>query len=446
MLNLKITPRLFISYAIEDKTLAESLNAALLLSCYQTFFDKKSIQIGDVFPERIISAIKKCDGILIIVSSDSIKSEWCKLEAYYAHFFKKPLIPVKRANIDYDSESPLRSIQKDIQYTIIENTTSQNEAIERLKDRLCITRKNAISRIYKLIFIILGIGLFIVFIFAFGINRINRLTYYNEKSDLLENLKTSNKILQKPEIEIINNKFNNDISLITQMHFLETDPEHSEASRINYKILSGALLKSHSLVQREYFINFDWANSILLNNKINNSTFGNGSIAHVDFKKVSFNDVYFSGIENDQRGTVLSDLEFSNCSFNATYFDGCNAIDISFKACRFRGSYFNTTNFSIVRFNSAAAKNPYVITNGELTYFENCIFENVNKPDQPGVLVMGIENEIQFKGVVFDRCRFVGFIRSQWFNECSFHDCVFPNDSILLKLQEENIFNKNSSM
>src|SRR5688572_12810888 len=102
-----IKPRLFISYAREDIEFARILNKALSTSGFQVFFDESSILIGDIFPDRIINELKKADGCIVLITDSWAKSEWCKLEAYYSHFFKKMFIPIRLGNGDYDQESPL---------------------------------------------------------------------------------------------------------------------------------------------------------------------------------------------------------------------------------------------------------------------------------------------------------------------------------------------------
>ncbi|RFM32549.1 toll/interleukin-1 receptor domain-containing protein [Chitinophaga silvisoli] len=77
-----LRPRLFISYAREDEAFARTLNAALNQAGYHTFFDKSTIKIGDVFPEKIIRALKRTDACILIMSPYSVQSEWCKLESF----------------------------------------------------------------------------------------------------------------------------------------------------------------------------------------------------------------------------------------------------------------------------------------------------------------------------------------------------------------------------
>ena len=436
-----ITPRLFISYAREDIEFARSLNIALLKAGYQVFFDESSILVGDVFPERIVSELKRSDGCIVLITDSWAKSEWCKLEAYYAHFYKKMFIPIKLGNGDYDSESPLKSIQKNIQYVTIADSTEITTIINLIKSKLLIVKKNAHNRILKSVGIFLSIGLLIVLTFTFGVNRINWLVYNNDKTVFLESIKKSNKIFNNQEIDLIKEKFKNDKELIAQVHFQEADPSFSDIARINSKIVSATLLQSFSFSRRQYLKNVEWLNSAIKNGLFNNSTFTSGKISKVDFYNSNFNDVYFAGTDSEQGGIALSGLNFSNCNFNVVNFDKNNAIDLKFKACSFKGSFINTTAFGSVNFFSVPEENPAVITNGVMTSFINCILQNDNGPDPIGTMVFGKEEEIQFKEVLFDGCRFNGLVRPEWFKKCTFLNCYFPSESIINQLKTGNIMN-----
>jgi uncharacterized protein YjbI with pentapeptide repeats len=438
---LDITPRLFISYSREDIEFARSLNIALSKAGYKVFFDESSILVGDVFPERIVSELKKCDGCIVLITDSWAKSEWCKLEAYYAHFFKKMFIPIKLGNGDYDSESPLRSIQKNIQYVTVADSRETSTIINLIKSKLHIVKKDARHRILKRVGIFFSIGLLIVLLFTFGVNRINRLVYNNDKSDLLESIKKSSKIYNKQEIDLIKGKFKNDKELVAQLHLQEADPSFSDLVRVNSKIISSTLLQSFSLSRRHYIKNLEWLNSTFNNGLFNNTTFGSGRISKVDFYYSRFNDVYFAGTGSDQGGIALSGLTFWNCDFNAVSLNKNNAIDLKFSACTFKGSFINTTAFGAVNFFSVPEENPAVITNGVITSFINCIFQNDNGADPKGTIVLGKEEEMQFKEVLFDGCRFVGLVRPEWFKKCTFLNCYFPSDSIINELKNGNIMN-----
>lgn len=434
-----IRPRIFISYAREDVEFARLLTKGLTKAGYTVFFDESSILIGDIFPERIVSELKKADGCIVLITDHWANSEWCKLEAYYAHFFKKMFIPIKIGSGDYASESPLRSIQKNVQYVTIPDSAEVTTIIEVIKNKLHIVRKNAQKRILKSAGILLSIGLVATLIFTVGVQKINRLAYNNDKSMFLQGLNNSNRIYNNDEINLLKGKFKNDTELIAQLHLQEADPNFSDATRINAKIISSALLQSFSLSARQYLKNVQWVNSRVSNASFNNTTFTYGNISKVGFQNSKFNDVYFAGTNSEQGGVVLSALTFSNCNFNAVSFDKNNAIDLNFSACTFIGSFINTTDFGAVNFFSVPEENPAVITAGVMTSFINCVFQNENGPDPAGTIVFGKGEDVHFKEVLFEGCRFTGLVRPEWFSKCTFLNCYFPSRSLIDELENGNI-------
>lgn len=435
-------PRLFISYAHEDLAFANTIHAALDQSKYDTFLDKRKIKIGDVFPSKIVRAIKRSDACILIISPYAVQSEWCKLEAYYAHFFKKTLIPIKLGNTDYDAESPLRVIQKDLHYVVIESSDDHTNILDAISEKLAVAKRNAWYRILRYFLLVCSFVLLVVAIAWLGIRKINQVAYDNQKKELLASVKASDKIYKTAELLLLRDRFNNDADLIAQLHFQETDPGLTDKARLNSSILASFLLRSFNFAKRQYFKDIHWELSTLENNLMANYTFMSGNISQDTFRNAEFDNVLFNGVEPQEKGIVLSGLLFDNCSLNSVEFNNNNAIDLKFRNCRFNGAVLNTTNFGAVYFFSDTTNTSNVLSNGQITSFRNCIFKNDTPPDEPGVIVMGKEEEMQFIGVVFDECTFTGLVKPEWFRNCSFSNCRFPTNEISEKLKMKNFIYK----
>ena len=53
----------------------------------------------------------------------------------------------------------------------------------------------------------------------------------------------------------------------------------------------------------------------------------------------------------------------------------------------------------------------------------------------PGILDLSVPaEEVLFDGVVFTGTHFRGYIRPEWFRDCSFRNCVFPT-----RVREEDL-------
>lgn len=436
---LTIRPLLFISYSREDVEIAQAVNDSLLRENYLTFFDKKSILLGETFPEKITASLKKCDGCIAIISNNSIKSEWCKLELYYAHLLKKPIIPIRVGKSEFDVASPLNNLQKKINYTVLDDISHIPATISLVKDRLVTTRHYARNRLIKSIVFIASVVIAVLIGFLFTINHLNGLKQERDKEALIEQVKKSNKIFRAPELDVYSKSFTNDQDLFAKLHSQELDPGLSSVARINSKILSAALLRSFNLAARQYHQNIDWGLSTFENGMLVNSTFSGGTIHQTTFRNVVFSDIFFTG-SNEGKFLNLSALKFNNCDFSGITIEQTQLIDITFTNSRFRGSSLDLTNVGAVNFLSSPERGP-VITNGQVTYFENCLFTNNTSPDEKGVMVLGKEEEVQFHDVVFKGCRFTGLVRPEWFINCSFEDCIFPDETSFNALGKSNSSN-----
>ncbi|MHB1357534.1 MAG: toll/interleukin-1 receptor domain-containing protein [Anaerolineae bacterium] len=71
---------IFISYSHSDKQIAEHLAMELVANNASIWLDRWELNIGDSILNRIQEAITEADALLIILSTASVSSEWCKKE------------------------------------------------------------------------------------------------------------------------------------------------------------------------------------------------------------------------------------------------------------------------------------------------------------------------------------------------------------------------------
>jgi len=64
--------RIFLSYASEDRDVAERVHLALISSGYETFFDRADLPPGDDFNTRIRAAIADSDALVFLISPQSV--------------------------------------------------------------------------------------------------------------------------------------------------------------------------------------------------------------------------------------------------------------------------------------------------------------------------------------------------------------------------------------
>ena len=75
----------FVSYSSKDRDFAERLHTKLLKSGVQCWFAPKDMKIGDRIRDRIDQSIRTHDKLLLVLSCDSIKSEWVEDEVEAAY-------------------------------------------------------------------------------------------------------------------------------------------------------------------------------------------------------------------------------------------------------------------------------------------------------------------------------------------------------------------------
>jgi hypothetical protein len=71
---------IFISYNREDTSFVDSLVRNLVRARHIVWMDRWELGVGDSLTQRIQSALKGSDAILVVLSKHSVASEWCKRE------------------------------------------------------------------------------------------------------------------------------------------------------------------------------------------------------------------------------------------------------------------------------------------------------------------------------------------------------------------------------
>ena len=81
-------PHVFISYAHEDKRIAQFIEHRLLNGGVPTWRDDRSLTGGSVLPAEIVKNIRNCSHFCVIISPDSTKSRWVAQESSWALTFE----------------------------------------------------------------------------------------------------------------------------------------------------------------------------------------------------------------------------------------------------------------------------------------------------------------------------------------------------------------------
>lgn len=71
---------IFISYSHADKDFVERLAAGLIKRRHNVWLDRWELRAGDSLIQRVQDAVEKAEALLVVLSKDSVESDWCKKE------------------------------------------------------------------------------------------------------------------------------------------------------------------------------------------------------------------------------------------------------------------------------------------------------------------------------------------------------------------------------
>src|SRR5215203_2639092 len=102
--------RIFLSYASEQRNVAEEVESALTAAGNTVFFDKKNLPVGEEYNQKIYDEIKTSDLMIFLISPDSVQSgSYARTELKFAEgLWTNPdgrVFPVLIKNVDF-SEIP----------------------------------------------------------------------------------------------------------------------------------------------------------------------------------------------------------------------------------------------------------------------------------------------------------------------------------------------------
>ncbi len=85
---------LFVSYGRDDSRVVDRLQQDLELRDFRVWVDRSRLEGGQNFVQRIEKAIDDAQAVLIVLTPESVASQWVLMELHHAVIMKKPLIPL----------------------------------------------------------------------------------------------------------------------------------------------------------------------------------------------------------------------------------------------------------------------------------------------------------------------------------------------------------------
>ena len=132
-----MTEQIFISHTSADNQVAFSLYDHLLNARYWVWMDKKDLRAGEKWPAQLDENLRKSTKLIVLFSSESIKSDWVKHEGSMASALNQTIIPVNiepsRSYLSRDLALWAREIQL---YELYEGSADYADQLELVKRRL----------------------------------------------------------------------------------------------------------------------------------------------------------------------------------------------------------------------------------------------------------------------------------------------------------------------
>jgi len=86
--------QVFISYSHNDKMLVKQIVSSLEKIGVTVFLDEKSINWGEEIQNKVKKALENSVALLVVISDESLKSQWVSFETAYAMCKNIPILPL----------------------------------------------------------------------------------------------------------------------------------------------------------------------------------------------------------------------------------------------------------------------------------------------------------------------------------------------------------------
>jgi hypothetical protein len=419
-------PRVFLSYAHEDAQLVSLVQQALGDS-FDVFLDAERIRAGENFAQKIRDELRRVDAVVALLTPASVASAWCQAELHHAHAMRKRVVPIRVGDDTLRESPPLAQVHREIHHLATRDATGMESLLPRLARDLASIRADARWRVLARAATVAVIAAALSAAALALVGRLNAIQAARERSSAVSRLAAAAQPLPRAELDVQTARLAHDREYWKETLALASDAQLSDATRLSAAMAAARIAATRN-PGRWVIEGVAWRGERTRSGRLVDVTFASGALTDLTFEDYTFAGLVWNSAATDTRaGLTLAKTHFRHSKFDFSWFAGTNAIDVEFENCAFRGSVLDVTNFSLVRvFSRSAEKRPGVITD-EVAVVENSVVLNRGHPAAPGVLDLGDpRQQVTFEDVVFEATHFRGFIRPEWFRNCSFRYCVLP--------------------
>jgi hypothetical protein len=84
----------FVSHSSRDLWIAKMMAEKITALGAEAWLDEKNLEGGDIIIEKIINGLEACNEAIVLISPDSVKSEWVRFEIAGVRVLRKRLTPI----------------------------------------------------------------------------------------------------------------------------------------------------------------------------------------------------------------------------------------------------------------------------------------------------------------------------------------------------------------
>jgi uncharacterized protein YjbI with pentapeptide repeats len=433
-----LRPLLFVSYAEEDSKIADRVRHQLEQLGFRTFIDRRDLELGLPFQKRIEVALSAADGVVCLLSQDFARSAWCQAELQRASAHRRRLLPILLAPIEeIQFPGPSQNIFREIQ--CLDGRSDLDASCKRLARDHWDLKLRPLRRL-------LGWLLVAATIIALGIWGLQFASgLINARNDQEKVVKAEQEVLgsergyTRKTVETFERKANPEAlrnTLLVDSRNRTLPP----AVRWNATLIADALAAQSQQERRIVLSNWTWTNGQVDGAQWVDMSFIACQLDRIVAQKSTLAGVFWGSqsIDGSEKLCKLSNSMFENCSLYGVKFATCEAMECKFLDCRFEGCSLELKDWVNVNISSTPpSDNPHIIT--PLATFSRCVIRNSKPTPMPRPNELDFSDEVpeaEFSGVMFMDCEFSGCIRPEWFHNCAFFACRFPDNGVATKIKE----------
>jgi hypothetical protein len=416
-----IRPRLFVSYARDDRVAADRLVQHLQSRGCAVWIDRNELLAGDDFVRALTRELARCDALILLLTAHSARSSWCQAEVQHALARRLGVVVVQResqARLPDAMERLLRDIQRVSWMDGTPDLASQLVRARRRRLHSWLTRLGATCAATG---VLIGAA-------WWGVAQINKFDEARLVDSLLNELATSTTAWSGEEIRSRLQPVRAAPALAAGLHAMFDDPTRNALARTNAWQALGALRQERERERRTYVPRIDWRGGRLADMLWANTTYSEGNVRDLIAERVRIAGLVFGEAPRaDRPGMSLESVRIRDAEIWFLRIDGTQLIDVEFVNAKLRGAQLDLSGAAGVRFVSKA-QSEFFLSN-DLAIIEDSWIAQHRAPASPGVIdLTQPEQEVIFEGVQFVRVRFEGFFKPSWFRNSRFTDCVFATD------------------